>query len=781
MSGQKAINFPIQKTRSLRVKSDESVTSVARSVSPHGGKRKSVNKVAQSPDKTNIPSRLEVACGSYRRSSRHSEKPSKLVEIHENPERSSHRRNIFHSPEKTSQKPKILAKHNEEEEEEREKGSLTPSKRKSGIILPDSENDLSLTKRLVVTLHQLPLDSIHLTPSKACRKLMADSTSEENTCPLSPKKTTQSVPLRPVRFASPSRSSSTAEPKLTSVCTPQKYPLSSSSITNTGKSSESVNSTGKSSESVKSTCKSSESVNRVIFQSPRKCTVKCHNLNSPVKTLKRLDENRSLRSPRKHFDDDSVRRSPRKFNQENVLSPRRSPRKLAQSPFKVNSPASLVSKLSLESSANARTDVAVRLFKPDVTAYRAVRQCLNTGTPTVLMCREKQVNEMRDFLTHHLTNTIPGSLYVSGPPGTGKTASLNYILDSLQVNKIRRIFVNCMTVKTSGAIYKAIVSGLKLTVSGTDRENLRTVERALTSSKIPVLIMLDEVDQLDSKNQEVLYTIFEWPSLAGSTLVLVGIANSLDLTDRILPRLQARPSFKPKLLHFPPYTRAEIIKIINQRLQEAGLGNLQVIRPNAIQFLAGKVASVAGDVRKALDVCRRAVELCEIQARKQTLLKPSNGSPRKSPLKRQENTVPKVVEIPQVLSIFNEVYGSRVITAVTEAPESFPLQQKVIVCCLLLIIKYGRTKDVTLGKFHEVYIRVCKKRQMPGMDQTEFLSVCTLLESRGMVQVKRAKELRSSKISLRLNAEEAEHALGDRTLLASVLEDKQSLGKLCKA
>lgn len=58
---------------------------------------------------------------------------------------------------------------------------------------------------------------------------------------------------------------------------------------------------------------------------------------------------------------------------------------------------------------------------------------------------------------------------------------------------------------------------------------------------------------------------------------------------------------------------------------QANLGDVQVIKPAAIQLLAGKVASVAGDVRKALDVCRRAVELCEGQARRQAVLKPSNG------------------------------------------------------------------------------------------------------------------------------------------------------------
>ena len=51
-------------------------------------------------------------------------------------------------------------------------------------------------------------------------------------------------------------------------------------------------------------------------------------------------------------------------------------------------------------------------------------------------------------------------------------------------------------------------------------------------------LVLDEVDQLESVNQDVLYTVFEWPALAGSRLSLVGIANTLDLTDKVLPRLQ---------------------------------------------------------------------------------------------------------------------------------------------------------------------------------------------------------------------------------------------------
>ena len=36
------------------------------------------------------------------------------------------------------------------------------------------------------------------------------------------------------------------------------------------------------------------------------------------------------------------------------------------------------------------------------------------------------------------------------------------------------------------------------------------------------LLVLDEMDQLDSRGQEILYSVFEWPSLPKSKLVLIG-------------------------------------------------------------------------------------------------------------------------------------------------------------------------------------------------------------------------------------------------------------------
>lgn len=43
---------------------------------------------------------------------------------------------------------------------------------------------------------------------------------------------------------------------------------------------------------------------------------------------------------------------------------------------------------------------------------------------------------------------------------------------------------------------------------------------------------------------------------------------------------------------------------------------------SAVQFCARKIAAVSGDMRKALDICRRAVELVETEVKTQQVLTP---------------------------------------------------------------------------------------------------------------------------------------------------------------
>lgn len=73
------------------------------------------------------------------------------------------------------------------------------------------------------------------------------------------------------------------------------------------------------------------------------------------------------------------------------------------------------------------------MFHSPVSAYHAVIQSLATGTPTTMVGREKEIEEMTTFLKTHFEIGKSGSMYIAGAPGTGKTASLKCIVSKMEV------------------------------------------------------------------------------------------------------------------------------------------------------------------------------------------------------------------------------------------------------------------------------------------------------------------------------------------------------------
>ncbi|XP_045382377.1 cell division control protein 6 homolog isoform X2 [Lemur catta] len=414
-----------------------------------------------------------------------------------------------------------------------------------------------------------------------------------------------------------------------------------------------------------------------------------------------------------------------------------------------------------------KESACMRLFKQEGTYYQQAKLVLNTAVPDRLPAREKEMDVIRNFLREHICGKKAGSLYLSGAPGTGKTACLSRILQDLkkELKGFKTIMLNCMSLRSAQAVFPAIAQEICQEEASrpAGKDMMRKLEKHMTAEKGPMIVLvLDEMDQLDSKGQDVLYTLFEWPWLSNSRLVLIGIANTLDLTDRILPRLQARGKCKPQLLNFPPYTRVQIATILQDRLNQVSRD--QVLDNAAIQFCARKVSAVSGDVRKALDVCRRAIEIVESDVKSQTILKPLSEC--KSP---SESLIPKRVGLIHISQVISEVDSNRMTLSQEGAQDSFPLQQKILVCSLLLLTRQLKIKEVTLGKLYEAYSKVCHKQQVAAVDQSECLSLSGLLEARGILGLKKNKETRLTKVSLKIEEKEIEHALKDKALIGNIL------------
>ena len=254
-------------------------------------------------------------------------------------------------------------------------------------------------------------------------------------------------------------------------------------------------------------------------------------------------------------------------------------------------------------------------------------------------------------------------LYVCGLPGTGKTALVRSVLNSLSKTgpgssaspSVPRVaFVNCMTLSHPRLIFGKVLQALGSNAA--EGQSDAVAEQALSTlirdGRQRILIVLDEMDHLlqSRAHQNILYKIFSWTAngsgaqtgiRGGPACSLIGIANSLDLTERFVPLLASKGA-SPALLHFRPFEAQEIVSVIRDRLsglherydneegekaQEhpssatapAQADSLALFTPTAVELLAKKIAGATGDLRKALDAARLAVEMVENEQRKKAL------------------------------------------------------------------------------------------------------------------------------------------------------------------
>ena len=426
----------------------------------------------------------------------------------------------------------------------------------------------------------------------------------------------------------------------------------------------------------------------------------------------------------------------------------------------------------------------------------AARSMFARGSaPGKLIGREEEREELATYLGERIEGGKGGCLYISGAPGTGKSALLNETLEGIEHNGaagVKKTYVNCMVVKDPKGIYARLLEEFWNTEemgNVESKDGMDELERLFIGpqqGKSGVyLVVLDEIDHLLTKDQEILYHIFEWSLAKNSHLILIGIANALDLTDRFLPRLKAR-NLKPQLLPFQPYDAKQIAEVITFRLRsllpEDAKDKTYVpyVHPAAIQLCARKVAAHTGDLRKAFDMCRRGLELLDSElkekARKEAAAK-SFASPAENPFSvgmtplaaaverlplgeaklnhnlpytsRRSTSPTPIPQTPSKLKIkisYDPLTGPRVTIAhiarisstafggsALSRVKSLNLQQKAVLCaCCVHETRKGQAP--TMRELYASYGCVCKRdRLLAKLSMVEFRDVVGGLESAGVV------------------------------------------------
>ncbi|KDN43768.1 P-loop containing nucleoside triphosphate hydrolase protein, partial [Tilletiaria anomala UBC 951] len=268
--------------------------------------------------------------------------------------------------------------------------------------------------------------------------------------------------------------------------------------------------------------------------------------------------------------------------------------------------------------------------------HTKARYLLHVGsTPSLLPCREKEFGEVLEKVENAIDESTGQCLYVSGVPGTGKTATCRQVVRTLMKKRadgsraglpdFNFVEINGMKISEASQVYSILwdaIGGSQARVSSKSAlEKLRQhferySERTGTDQRSMTVLLLDEMDQLITSRQDVIYNLFNWPNMQNSKLLVIALANTMDLPQRALSaKVASRLGWQS--VQFKPYDDKQLTQIVQARLgietptvvipdkvKETTRGCSTIFNGNAITLMAKKVAVVNGDARRMLDIAR---------------------------------------------------------------------------------------------------------------------------------------------------------------------------------
>ncbi|GMI74253.1 UNFERTILIZED EMBRYO SAC 13, origin of replication complex 1B [Hibiscus trionum] len=256
---------------------------------------------------------------------------------------------------------------------------------------------------------------------------------------------------------------------------------------------------------------------------------------------------------------------------------------------------------------------------------RAKATLLLATLPKSLPCRNKEMEEITTFIKGAICDDqcLGRCLYIHGVPGTGKTMSVLAVMKNIKsevdAGSIRPycfVEVNGLKLAAPENIYTVIYEALTGHRVSWKKALQLLNERFSDGKKMakeddrPCILLIDELDLLVTRNQSVLYNILDWPTKPNSKLIVIGIANTMDLPEKLLPRISSRMGIQR--LCFGPYNYQQLQEIISSRLK-----GLDAFEKQAVEFASRKVAAISGDARRALEICRRAAEIADYHVKNQ--------------------------------------------------------------------------------------------------------------------------------------------------------------------
>ena len=308
-----------------------------------------------------------------------------------------------------------------------------------------------------------------------------------------------------------------------------------------------------------------------------------------------------------------------------------------------------------------------------------------------LPCRIEEQTKIYNYIKNGLkTNGNYNSLYIGGMPGTGKSECVKKVIETIENEnkenndiKFRTLFINCVYFpkikKLFKSIYTFIFSLKKLSKIKSskyiqllnnffyEREKYNGNINLNDPSNSHIIFIIDEIDFLINRSQNILYHIFNWTTYINSKLIIISISNLLNISNKLTPKIISR--FGQNKIMFKPYTKEQIIEIINYK----GI-DINIFDIDALKLSSMKVAAINGDLRRIFLILNKAKELFENDIKNKNAMK--------------DNLINKFY----ILRACNELFDCKIMNAI----KNFKISEKIIISAILYKIIKNNNNIVKL-------------------------------------------------------------------------------------
>lgn len=233
--------------------------------------------------------------------------------------------------------------------------------------------------------------------------------------------------------------------------------------------------------------------------------------------------------------------------------------------------------------------------------------------PEMLPHRDSQINSLVYALKPLVEGGKANNVFVFGPPGAGKTATLKYVVNQLKEfsARVRPVYLNCYGYNTRQSVLSELTRIVERPVPARGMSTSELYQKVLEGLKfanfVPVLVF-DEFDQLmENDGNELMYDILRIPENGRVGVPVILISNDTSIPSRLDARV--RSSFSHETVEFNPYSPSQLKDIIRERAALALVPN--ALSTEALHLIAGHASKRGGDCRVAIETLRKAARNAE--------------------------------------------------------------------------------------------------------------------------------------------------------------------------